>query len=175
MTLPTCYAPCPVSLSDKLVGEDCGYKTRIFFNPCFAKADFLTVRVRNNIVLLLRPYGRTRSIHISLCFFFLQFLHEGSIVPHSHNCSCHLHLPFLSGTAIWADYRILGRKISRLFTCLQSHFLLHFFAFHIRLNLYQTIPVHVKICASFFTTLLDNIADRDRMALIVFRLLHMVY
>ena len=66
MTLPTCYTPCLVSLSDKLVGEDCGYKTRIFFNPCFAKADFLTVRVRNNFVQLLRPYGRTGGIHIAL-------------------------------------------------------------------------------------------------------------
>jgi hypothetical protein len=63
MTLPTCYTPCPVSLSDKLVGENCGRKTRIFLNPCFAKADFLTVRRRNNFVQLLRPYGRTRRIH----------------------------------------------------------------------------------------------------------------
>lgn len=77
MALPTCYTPCPVSLSDQLVGEDCGYKPRIFLNPRFAKADFLTVLVRNIIVLLLLTYGRTGSIDKSFrlviaqgCFYF---------------------------------------------------------------------------------------------------------
>lgn len=118
MTLPTCYTPCPVSLSDKLVGEDCGYNTRIFFNPCFAKADFLTVRVRNNFVQLLRPYGRTGGVHIPLPGIFgefrlgLQGFHGDSVAEFDYLIVDLLHCVFLHKFKIFIGFTVVTFRTS---------------------------------------------------------------
>ena len=88
MTLPTCYTPHRLSLLDKLVGDDFDsifILIQIFFNHCFAKADFLIVRNYNNSVQLLQFYGRTRNINVALTPLSFEYLFQHNCTPLEHS------------------------------------------------------------------------------------------